>query len=121
MSEPIDKRRHYRPMALLQVKVLPGGSRGLPDGLQLQTIDVAVGGLRCASNVPLDGNTLLRLSLELVGGLLKEPETIVGDARVLRCTPRPDEIEMRRYDVALAFDKMSPQDKKRLQNYLNSL
>ena len=121
MTDQSDKRKHFRPMALLEIKVLPGGSAEIPPDLKLETIDVAVGGLRCASNVLLEDGTKLRVTLELVGGELREPEMIVGDVRVLRCTWRPDQPTNRRYEVALSFVQMSPQEKKRLQRYLSSL
>jgi len=108
-------------MAVLDVKVLMGGGGGsLPD-LKLATIDVAVGGMRCASNVPLDPGDCLRMKLELVGGDLHHPATIVGDARVLRCSERPEQAEVLRYEIALAFTQMSQKDRKRLESYLNCL
>lgn len=116
-----DKRAHFRPMAYLAVKILPGGSSGIPSDLELETIDVAVGGLRCASNVFLEAGLELRLTLELIGGGLRAPETIVGDVSVLRCTWRPNQPINRRYEVALSFVRLSSQEKKRLQRYLSSL
>ena len=121
MTDESDKRKHFRPMAYLEIKVLPGGSAEIPSDLKLETIDVAVGGLRCASNVFLETGTDLRVTLELIGGELREPETIVGDVRVLRCTWRPDQPTTRRYEVALSFVQLSSQEKKRLQRYLSSL
>jgi c-di-GMP-binding flagellar brake protein YcgR len=121
MSDETDKRRHYRPLALLNLKILPGGGAPIPAELQLATMDVAVGGMRCASNLRLDPDCRIRISLELIGGDLRNPETVVGDARVLRCKEQPDQPEVRRFELALEFVQMSPQDKKRLQGYLNSL
>jgi hypothetical protein len=120
VADESDKRRHYRPLALLQVKVLQWGG-DIPSEPKLATADVAVGGMRCASDVRLDPGAQMRISLELVGGDLRQPATIVGDARVLRCTERADQPAIRRYDIALEFVQMAPQDKKRLQGYLNSL
>ncbi len=121
MTDDSDKREHFRPMALLKLDVLPGEGRESPAGLKLTTVDVAVGGLRCASNIFLGEQTLLRLSLELVGGDLRDPTSVVGDARVLRCTAQWDQPEVRRYDVALEFVQMSSHDRKLLQGYLSSL
>ncbi|MFQ5876689.1 MAG: PilZ domain-containing protein [Acidobacteriota bacterium] len=121
MGDRDDKRRHHRPLALLEVKVLGAAGAGIPPGLRLATMDVAVGGMRCASNLPLEKGTHLRLSLALEGGDLREPTTIVGDVRVLRCSERPGEPEIRRHEIAMQFVQMSLQDRKRLQSYLNSL
>ncbi len=108
-------------MALLDVKVLLGGGGANQPDMKLATIDVAVGGMRCASNVPLDPGIRLRMKLDMVGGGLRQPATIVGDACVLRCSERPEQPEVRRYEIALEFVQMSSQDRKRLESYLNSL
>ena len=121
VSGTIEKRRHHRPMALLDVKVLLGGGRANQPDMKLATIDIAVGGMRCASNVPLDPGIRLRMKLDMVGGDLRQPATIVGDACVLRCSERPEQPEVRRYEIALEFVQISSQDRKRLESYLNSL
>ncbi len=108
-------------MALLQVSVLRGGVTGIPPDLKLSTIDVAVGGSRCASNMRLEPDTRLQLTFTLEGGDLRQPAMVAVETLVLRCTEKPDELENRRYEVALKFVNMTPQDKKRLQSYLNSL
>ena len=106
-------------MALLDLRVLPG--ERIPGDLRVATIDVSVGGLRCASNRPLDPNLNLKLTLTLVGGDLRDPLPIDADAMVLRCAESPAAPEHRRYDLALEFTRMDTQDRKRLQNYLNGL
>jgi c-di-GMP-binding flagellar brake protein YcgR len=121
MSDDTDKRRHYRPMARLEVKVTAAPGQDLPAGLQVVTLDVAVGGVRCACSLPLEPQTLLRMNLALVGGDLRQPMTIETEARVRRCTERRGAPVTRRYDVAMEFTRMNPQDRKRLQAYLNSL
>ena len=121
MGNPIDKRRHLRPMARLDVRLAPAPGQELPSGLQAVTVDVAVGGVRCACNMALEPQTILRMTLTLVGGDLRQPATIEADARVRRCTERPGAPEIRRYEVAMEFVRMAPQDKKRLQTYLNYL
>ena len=121
MSDETDKRRHYRPLACLEVKLTPAPGQDLPNGLQAITIDVAVGGVRCACNLRLEPQTILRMTLTLVGGDLRQPIMIDAEARVRRCSERPGAPETRRYEVAMEFERIDPQDKKRLQAYLNSL
>ena len=119
MSGPDDKRKYHRFLALLDLRVLPG--ERIPGDLKVATVDISVGGLRCASNRPLDPQLNLKLTLTLVGGSLRDPLAIDADAVVLRCSPSPAAPEHRRYDLALEFTRMDAQDRKRLQNYLNAL
>ena len=51
----MDKRRHHRFLALLEVRVLP--EEGVPADLKVVTVDVAVGGARCASNRIANANS----------------------------------------------------------------
>ncbi len=119
MTQDKEKRRHHRFMALLEVHVLPGDK--VPSDLKLTTVDVAVGGARCASNRMLEENARLQLTLVLVGGELREPARIELEAAVLRCQERPKAPEPRRYEVALEFTRIDPADRKRLITYLNAL
>src|SRR2546425_9456918 len=121
MSNETDKRRHSRPLARLDVNLTPAPGQDLPDGLQAVTLDVAVGGVRCACNLRLEPQTILRMTLTLVGGDLRQATTIETEARVRRCAERPGAPDIRRYEVAMEFTRLDPQDKKRLQAYLNSL
>jgi c-di-GMP-binding flagellar brake protein YcgR len=121
MSDEPDKRRHYRPLARLDVKLTPAPGHDLPHGLQAITVDVAVGGVRCACNLRLEPQTILRMTLTLVGGDLRQPMTIEAEARVRRCLEQPGAPENRRYEVAMEFARIDPQDKKQLQAYLNNL
>ncbi|HEU4402191.1 MAG TPA: PilZ domain-containing protein, partial [Candidatus Polarisedimenticolia bacterium] len=114
-----DKRRHHRFRALLEVRIEPGDR--IPVDLKLVTIDIAVGGARCASNHPLAAETPLKLNLSLVGGNLRSPLTIDADALVLRCTANPAAPAPRRYEVALEFRRIDAEDRRRLQDYLNAL
>ena len=119
MSGPADKRKHHRFLALLEVRVLPGDR--IPADLLLGTIDIAVGGARCGSNRALPEDLTVKMTLTLVGGDLRQPAPIDVDARVLRCVEKPGALESRRYEVALEFVRIEPQDRVKLQNYLNSL
>ena len=119
MTQDKEKRRHHRFMALLEVHVLPGDK--VPSGLKLTTVDVAVGGARCASNRDLEQGARMQMTLVLVGGDLREPTRFELDAAVLRCQERPKAPEPRRYEVALEFTRIDPADRKRLVAYLNAL
>ncbi len=119
MTDQADKRKHHRFLALLEVRVLPGDR--VPPDLRLVTVDIAVGGVRCASNRPIPEAMVLKMTFTLVGGDLRQPAPIEVDARVLRCSEKPRAIESRRYEMALEFVRIDPQDRLTLQNYLNAL
>lgn len=121
MTDQADRRRHYRSLALLDAKILRGAGEELPAGLKLATLDVGLGGVRCTSNVHLEPPTLLQMTLTLVGGELRDPTLIAAEARVLRCFERPRAPEHRRYEIALEFVRMAPEDRRRLERYVNSL
>ena len=114
-----EKRQNHRFMALLDVRVLPGDR--VPADLKLTTVDIATGGARCAANRPLDADLPLKLSVTLIGGDLRAPVSMDIEAAVLRCVEKPGAIEQRRYEIAIRFTRVEPEDKKRLQSYLNSL
>jgi hypothetical protein len=120
VSGQIEKRQHHRFLALLEIRILSDSSASQGD-LRLMTIDVGLGGARCACNRELPGGTSLHLVLTIEGGGLSSPLPIDLNAKVLRCweTPGPD--PSRSYEVALQFVRIDPQDRKRLQSYLNSL
>jgi len=107
-------------MALLEVRVL-SGSATPPDGLKLVTLDVALGGARCACNRELPEGMSLHLVLTLEGGDLNAPLPIDLDATVLRCRETPGPDPARSFEVALQFNRIEAQDRKRLQRYLNNL
>ena len=115
----VEKRQHHRFMALLDVRALPGDR--IPADLRLATLDIAVGGARCASNRPLDAGLPLKLTFTLVGGDLREPATIDVEATVLRCFENPASIESRRYEAAIRFTQIEAEDRRRLLSYLNTL
>lgn len=119
MSDESDKRKHHRFLAFLEVKIPPG--ERVPADLKLATIDIAVGGARCASNRQLAQDLRLPLSLTLVGGHLTKPIPLEVEGRVLRCVEKPGAIENRRYEVALEFVRIERRDRDLLQAYLNNL
>jgi c-di-GMP-binding flagellar brake protein YcgR len=119
MRNKDEKRRYHRFMALLEVRVLPG--ERIPDDLKLVTIDIAAGGARCASNRPLERDIRLQMTFTLVGGELRQPTQVEADAVVRRCAEVPSAPAPRRYQLALEFVRMDPQDRKKLVDYLNGL
>jgi PilZ domain len=117
MSKPEDKRRHPRIAQRLKVK-----SSSREPQLELETIDLSVGGLRCTAPVFLPPMTKMALSLVLPGtpGAGDGHEQVVnGEAVVVRSDPpapaRPGDL----YRVALFFSRMDEADRKRLQDFLN--
>lgn len=120
MSGEIEKRQHHRFMALLEVRILSGPADS-PGDLKLVTLDVALGGARCACNRDLPAGSSLHLVLTLEGGGLNAPLPIDLDATVLRCRETPGPDPSRSHEAALQFVRIDPQDRKRLQSYLNSL
>ena len=115
----VEKRRHHRFLALLEMKVAPG--EHVPADVKLTTIDISSGGARCASNRPLDSDLSLKVMLSLVGGDLRGPASVEVEARVLRCKDRPQEMPTRRYEISLQFTRIEAEDRKRLQVFLNGL
>jgi PilZ domain-containing protein len=119
VTDQVDKRKHHRFLAMLKVHVTPGDQ--VPADLVLTTVDIGVGGARCAGNHRLLEKITLKLTFTLEGGGLSQPFPIELDAMVLRCSEQSKTNERHRYDIALQFVRMDPQDRIRLQDYLNSL
>ena len=118
-SRNIDKRRHHRARASLTTNIhsVPGGE----SNLELVTIDISLGGARCAGNRPIDPDTTLRIHFTLEGGELPNPETVSVEATVRRCTENPAAPEHRRYEIAVQFLRLEAEARRTLQTYLNSL
>jgi len=121
MSSDVEKRKHHRQRAGLEVTIVPRPDHRLPADLRLITSDVSLDGMRCASNAPLEPGTELQLKLSLVGGDLSRPETIDVVGKVLRCSVRDGSPDVRRHGVAISFISIDPQDRRKLQRYLNSI
>jgi hypothetical protein len=121
MSGDAEKRKHHRQRAGLEVTIVPRPEHILPAALRLITSDVAVDGMNCASNVALEPGTEMHLKLNLVGGDVSGAGTIDVVGRVLRCALREGSPEVRRHGVAITFIAITPEDRRTLQRYLNSL
>ncbi len=118
-SRDIDKRRHPRARASLTTNIhsMPGGE----SDLELVTIDISLGGARCAGNRPIEPDTTLRLHFRLEGGELPKPETVSVEATVRRCIENLEAPEHRRYEIAMQFLRLESEARRMLQTYLNSL
>ena len=115
----IDKRRHHRARASLTTSIhsaIPGEA-----DLELVTIDISLGGARCAGKRPIDPGTALRIHFTLEGGELPKPETMSVEAAVRRCIEIPAAPEHRRYEIAVQFLRLESEARRTLQTYLNSL
>jgi len=121
MSSEIEKRKHHRQRAGLEVAIVPRPEQALPADLKLITSDVALEGMHCASNVALEPGTEMHLKLSLVGGDVSGSESIDIVGKVLRCSVREGSPDVRRHGIAITFTTITPQDRKKLQRYLNSL
>lgn len=121
MGSDVEKRKHHRQRAGLEVTIVPRPEQPLPADLHLITSDVALEGMHCASNQPLEPGTEMHLKLSLVGGDVSGEQVVDVVGKVLRCSIREGAPDVRRHGIALAFTTITPQDRRKLQQYLNSL
>ena len=119
MSGGVEKRQHHRFLARLEIRIVSGDH--LPPDLQVQTVDVGVGGARCLATGELQEKSRLHLSLTLIGGSLHAPESILIDAVVLRTTRRREPNHGFPFEAALQFVRIDPHERRKLQSYLNAL
>ena len=118
MSKPEDKRRHPRIAQRLKVE-----SSSREPRLELETIDLSVGGLRCTAPVFLAPMTKMALSLVLPsapGAAAGEEQVVRGEAVVVRSDPPAPASPGALYRVALFFSRMDEADRQRLQEFLKS-
>ena len=120
MSQTNDKRRHPRVAHRIRVR---SSSR---EAVELETIDLSVGGLNCTAPAFLPPMTRLALSMVLPaahaqaspGDAKNGHETVQGEAVVVRTDP-PVPVDGRAsYRVALFFSRMDDADRKRLHDFL---
>lgn len=115
MSQPSEKRRHPRINQRLRVNSLDRQAK-----LELETIDLSAGGLRCKAPAYLAPMTKMELSLILpaAGSTITE-QVIRGEAVVVRSEPLTAEpANDGTYRVALFFSKMEQADRDKLNAFL---
>jgi len=117
MTKPEDKRRHPRVAQRLRVR-----SDIREPRLELETIDLSVGGLRCTAPVFLPPMTRMALSLVLphTPGAPEEEQVVSGEAVVVRSEPAESGGSDELYNVALFFSRMEDADRQRLQSFLKN-
>lgn len=98
--------RVYRPVRLRQA-----GGLSLVETL---TKDLALGGLRCLSPMPLPVATPVVVEMGLSTG--EEPLEVHGKAAWMRAIPHSEQFE-----IGIVFLETSPQTKRRLSGYLDRL
>jgi hypothetical protein len=118
MSQPHDKRRHPRFEKRVRVR------SELRESLELETIDLSLGGLRCTAPAYLPPMTKMALSLVLPAapGSPESAEQVVnGEAVVVRTEPpAPGRLGSGAYSVALFFSRMEEADRQRLHEFLKA-
>lgn len=117
MTKPEDKRRHPRVAQRLRVR-----SESREPRLELETIDLSAGGLRCTAPVFLSPMTRMALSLVLPPspGGPDEEQVVSGEAVVVRSEPPRASGPGQLYKVALFFSRMEEADRQRLQDFLKN-
>lgn len=115
MSQPNDKRRHPRVNHRLRVSSL---DREL--ALELETIDLSAGGLRCKAPAYVPPMTKMALSMVLpAAGTGSAEQVIRGEAVVVRTEPLTTApANGGTYRVALFFSKMDEADREKLNAFL---
>jgi hypothetical protein len=119
MGQSEDKRRHPRISQRVRVQSL---SR---DAVELETIDVSVGGLRCTSPQFIPPMTKMALSMVLPstpGHAGNGQQMVQGEAVVVRTEPATAAAQPVNggYRVALFFSRMDDPDRKILLDWLKS-
>lgn len=117
MMKPGDKRRHPRVSHRLRVQ-----SDFRDPRLELETIDLSAGGLRCTAPVFLPPMTKMALSLVLprTPEGPDEDQVVSGEAIVVRSEPATARGSGELYNVALFFSRMEEADRRRLQDFLRN-
>src|SRR5260221_342972 len=114
MTQPNDKRRHPRIAQRLRVSTLDHETK-----LELETIDLSAGGLRCQAPSYVPPMTKMALSLVLPAVTGAGEHVIRGEAVGGRTQPLTTEAANGgTYRVALFFSKMDPIDRDKLSAFL---
>jgi len=115
MSRIEDKRRHPRVTERLPVRSRHNG------GVDLETIDLSVGGLSCTSQAYLAPMTKLALALELPATGGNGGAVVEGEAVVVRSDPpHASAAHTGGYRIALFFSRMEEKHRRWLHEFLTS-
>ncbi len=116
MRETKDKRRHPRVAQRLRVRST------LREAVELETVDLSAGGLRCTAPVFIPPMTKMALSLVLpppAGSVGAREQTVRGETVVVRTEPSsPEKKNGGLYHVALFFSRMDEADRQKLHEFL---
>lgn len=115
MSGP-DKRRHPRVAQRIRVR---STSR---EAVELETIDLSVGGFLCTAPAFLPPMTKLAVSLVLPrpASASDDDRQVSGEAIVVRTEPSSQAHRGSVYRVALFFSRMEEPDRQKLQRFLTN-
>ena len=117
MNSPDEKRRHPRVEKRIRVRSRFEGA------VELETVDLSVGGLNCTAPIALPLMTKLALSLSLPGNKNSpgsSDRVVEGEAVVVRSEPsRSGGANNGGYRIALFFSSMEENHKQALLEYLN--
>lgn len=116
MSPPEEKRRHPRVAKRILVRSRFEGT------VELETVDLSIGGLSCTAPMSLPLMTKLALSINLPanGGATGGERVIESEAVVVRSDKSPSSTGQGHYQIALFFSRMEDNHRQVLLEYLNS-
>ena len=119
MPHSVDKRRHPRVSHKMRVQ------SSHREAVELETIDVSAGGLRCSSPLFIPPMTKMALSLILpskAGGGRNGDQVVNGEAVVVRTDPAVPHAPPANggYRVALFFSRMDDSDRQILADWLRN-
>ena len=113
-----DQRRH--PRVARKIRVRPHAR----EAVELETIDLSVGGFSCTAPAFLAPMTKMAVSLVLppdAGTGQSEDQTVHGEAVVVRTEPGHAASHANGgYRIALFFSRMDDEDRRRLARYLSA-
>jgi len=113
MSHSDEKRRHPRVAKRIRVRSRFEGA------VELETVDLSIGGLSCTAPMSLPLMTRLALSLNLPDNGGSDSEQVIeGEAVVVRSEPAEPSQDAG-YRIALFFSRMEENHRQTLVEYLN--
>ena len=113
MTRTDDKRQHPRVSHRIAVRAQQDG------GVELETINLSVGGLFCTSPAWVAPMTRLALALQLPAARGDRPAVVEGEAVVVRTEPSaPTAAHRGGYRIALFFSRMDQDHRRALQRFL---